>query len=166
MTAAVAHLPCDSLSDICLTGVFCCLESTGYLTPTVLSTGVFRQCWKGKKRPWQHPVTLREKPRQLFMPILWAFLEIQIYQFDSLLSTKETKLTKSRLSPRELNSHFLFYYLWPSFLQEAGPVYLYAPEVAMLWGHMNSTVTILVHFIQRDALLLHELKKPQQNLLL
>ena len=28
MTAAMAHLPCDSLSDICLTGVFCYLENT------------------------------------------------------------------------------------------------------------------------------------------
>ena len=69
ITAGTAHLPCDSLSDICLTGVFCYLENTGYLSSTVLSTGVIRQCWKGK-RPCPRPVTLKERPRQLFMPML------------------------------------------------------------------------------------------------
>lgn len=63
--------------------------------------------------------------------------------------------------------HSLFYfsrYPFPTGKQQV--VHLYASKVAMLWGDVNSAVAFLVHFIQWDALFLHELKKPQENLLL
>lgn len=45
-------------------------------------------------------------------------------------------------------------------------MYLDAPKEAMLGGYVDGTVTILVHFIQGDALFLHKLKKPKKNFFL
>lgn len=96
------------------------------------------------------------------------FLEIQLCQFDSLLSTAIEKADLIQTFSQGINFPFsdLLLDALISGFRAAGPAYLYAPEVAMLRGHVNGAVPILVHFIQRDALFLHELKKPQQNLLL
>lgn len=45
-------------------------------------------------------------------------------------------------------------------------MYLDAPEEAVLGGYVDSTVAILVHFIQGDALFLHKLEKPKKNFFL
>lgn len=44
--------------------------------------------------------------------------------------------------------------------------HLYAGEVSVLSCHMDGRVPVLIHFVQRDGLFLHELKQPQQDFLL
>lgn len=44
--------------------------------------------------------------------------------------------------------------------------HLYTGQVSILSCYVDSSVSILVDFVQRDCLFLHELKQPQQDLLL
>ncbi len=44
--------------------------------------------------------------------------------------------------------------------------HLYTGQVSVLRCYMDSSVSIVVDFVQRDGLFLHELKQPQQDLLL
>lgn len=44
--------------------------------------------------------------------------------------------------------------------------HLYTGQVSVLGCHVDSSVSVLVDFVQRDCLFLHELKQPQQDLLL
>ena len=50
--------------------------------------------------------------------------------------------------------------------EEPPDAYLDAAQVSVLSGHVHSAVPLLVHLVQRDALLLHELEQPQQDTLL
>lgn len=41
--------------------------------------------------------------------------------------------------------------------------HLKTAQVSVLSHHMNRRVSVLIHLVQRDALLLHELQQPQQH---
>lgn len=41
-----------------------------------------------------------------------------------------------------------------------------AGKVTILGGHVHGSVSVLVNLVQGDGLFLHELKEPQQDLLL
>lgn len=146
------------------------LSTTGVLNIYCHQHWGLKYCWERRNSPFQHPVTLKENLIGLLCQGLCGFLKVQIYQYNSLLSTAIEKPSLIH-SPDEQTFHFLknFVLLFDKLIfvfKAAGPVYLYTPKVAMLWGDVNGAVTILVHFIQRDALFLHKLKKPQKNLFL
>lgn len=50
--------------------------------------------------------------------------------------------------------------------ENRGRTHLYTGEVSVLSSHVDGGVSVLVDFVQRDRLFLHELKQPQQDLLL
>lgn len=41
--------------------------------------------------------------------------------------------------------------------------HLETAQVSVLSRHMHRSVSVLIHLIQRDALLLHELQQPEQH---